>query len=222
MLSTFTRHWRFKACHLCRKSLSQLVCDPRTDEDIHATENPFLLLLQGSNRYKNNVLFRDDEVMIIEDKYKVGKEHLLCIPTREIPDISHLRGKEDLQMLKKLQDVGMDVLIHKIKREKKFPPAVIGSLNEHVIQGFSFPVSVYQLHLHMCVPPLRHLNLFGPPRFHHFSQIIHDLEVFGVVKTFAALEDEAREKKKHKSLVINRHFDMIDILKKHGATWVND
>jgi hypothetical protein len=161
-------------------------------------------------------LFQNDEVLVIEDKYKVAKEHLLCIPTREIPDISFLRGKEDLHLLNTLHTVGKDVLIHKMKKEKFFPPDVIASLNEHIIHGFSYPVSVYQLHLHMCVPPLRHLNLFGPPRFHHFPKVFHDLETFGEVKTFSRHKDEEREKKNHASLVVKRHHDIIDVLKQHG------
>ncbi len=60
----------------------------------------------------------------------------------------------------------------------------VNRLEEFVVGGYNFPVSVKHLHLHMVLPPFKHKKVFQYPRWHSHAKIISDLETHGRVITY--------------------------------------
>ena len=55
------------------------------------------------------ILYEDELVIAIEDKYKMAEEHILIIPKRHIKNIYHLE-KGDLSLVKHMYITGQEIL----------------------------------------------------------------------------------------------------------------
>jgi len=64
------------------------------------------------------------------------------------------------------------------------------SLSEYVVAGYTYPVSVKQLHLHLVLPPFKHEKVFLYPRWHSHEKVIHELSTYGKVRTYDQFPDE--------------------------------
>ena len=57
-------------------------------------------------------------------------------------------------------------------------------MEDYVVAGYNFPVSVKHLHLHMVLPPFKHKKVFQYPRWHPHDKVVKDLETHGEVRDY--------------------------------------
>jgi diadenosine tetraphosphate (Ap4A) HIT family hydrolase len=142
--------------------------------------NIFLDIIEG--RYTETpVLFRNERVLLFDDKYFVSKNHIDVIPVEVIEDIEDLDSSH-LELLKEMFQEGLNEFKKRdLQQFKDF------KLEDLLTCGFNFPVSVKHLHLHMILPPFNHKNCFKTSRWHPYKKVISDLETFGKVKMYKGL-----------------------------------
>eukprot|EP01112_Ceratiomyxa_fruticulosa_P022832 TRINITY_DN8494_c0_g1_i1.p1 TRINITY_DN8494_c0_g1~~TRINITY_DN8494_c0_g1_i1.p1 ORF type:complete len:321 (-),score=48.97 TRINITY_DN8494_c0_g1_i1:134-1096(-) len=162
-------------CRMCSKPNSITVnkctsCSFKLKPEDVARVNPnvFMDIIDGKNEV-HEVVFRDSEIVIFKDKFPISKHHFDAVPTSVIPDITHLNSSH-VQLLDKLFNQGV-----KIFEEMEIPLFRNKNIRDFVISGFSLPVSVFHLHLHLVLPPLYNLSQFKYPRFHMFNKVKRDL-----------------------------------------------
>ncbi|MES1913557.1 MAG: hypothetical protein MHM6MM_005745 [Cercozoa sp. M6MM] len=204
-----------KFCPVCDKP-NTLTVDKCTacafelvDEDIkEAPSNVFLDIIAG--RMTNvEILYRDEEILLFDDAFPVSDNHFQAIPIEVIDDINTLT-REHIPLLKRLYEAGKA----EIKRRNL---AQITDIDEQVVIGFNYPVSVKHLHMHFCAPPFYRTPLFEFPRWHTLAHVMRDLEEHGEV----SLNDPDNEQcaaagHEHDSLVLKLHDDAKAAVKRLG------
>eukprot|EP01113_Clastostelium_recurvatum_P039537 TRINITY_DN6045_c0_g1_i3.p1 TRINITY_DN6045_c0_g1~~TRINITY_DN6045_c0_g1_i3.p1 ORF type:complete len:174 (+),score=27.61 TRINITY_DN6045_c0_g1_i3:485-1006(+) len=153
------------------------------------------------------VVYRDKEILIFRDKYACSTHHLDAIPIEPIPDISSLRG-EHLPLVRKLYGTGLKVLT-----DMHLPLFKGYNLKDYLISGFSLPVSVFHLHLHLVLPPLFTLHQFKFPRFHSYEKVESDLRDHGRVISHHELIErgEAAQAQQY-----GQHYHQTRVLDNHA------
>jgi len=178
-------------CRACTKpnNLNQTFCTgcgfPCVKEDIQRLpDNTFLELVKGKD-IGTKVHYRDDEIVVFDDKFPVSDNHLDVIPCEVYEDIKCL-NKEHIPMLQKLYQRGKDEFLRRripwIEAAKEEDPAF--EIDQLITAGYNFPVSVKHLHLHMVMPPFKHEKIFQYPRWHNHRKVLHDLESHGHVQLY--------------------------------------
>ncbi|KAL6048403.1 hypothetical protein QOT17_021081 [Balamuthia mandrillaris] len=167
-------------CPVCSKPniLTMTRCSacnfPLTTEDVALQDtNPFLSILKGHQK-NESVHYRDDRICIFDDKFATAKHHVDCIPAEPIVDITQLR-RHHIPLLQHMFDKGLEVLRHKWQQDEALRFRNL-DVNDYLVVGFNFPVSVRHLHLHMLVLPLRHTDCFKHPRFNPYDKVVADLK----------------------------------------------
>jgi len=157
------------------------------------------------------IRYRDDDVIVFDDKFGVSDDHLDIIPIREVPDITVLR-KEDIPMLKQLYE-------HGLKELKKRNPSRFEGLNmeSYVVAGYNHPVSVKHLHLHMVLPPFKHEKVFQYPRWHPHEKVLSDLEKHGEVKDYERFPNKEEGEAEYQKYMKGQSEVLAKVAEKEAA-----
>jgi len=182
-----------RICPHCQKpnSLVSTFCTGCTftlsEWDEEKLPNLFWNLAQGED-IGCKVSKRTESVVVFHDKFPVSDAHLEIIPTKAITDITELT-KADIPMLKGLYSAGLTEL-----KNLDLSRFAGKNLDDFVVAGFNYPVSIPHLHLHMVLPPFTHEKVFQYPRWHSFNKVIAELEKYGAVRTYDKHENESEWK----------------------------
>src|SRR5690606_30515333 len=95
-----------------------------------------------------------------------------------IEDITKLTEKH-IPLLEDLFRLGIEEF--KRRNIKEFEGK---NLEDLVVAGYNFPVSVKHLHLHLVLPPFKHRKVFQYPRWHSHKKVVSDLKKHGRVITY--------------------------------------
>jgi len=180
---------------------------PLTEEDLlQSPENPFLAIINNGNiskdPMKHVIRYRDSQILIFEDKWKVSEYHLDAIPIEVIKDIKALTTAH-IPLIEKLYYQGLQILENyhvPLFKDKK--------IADFVISGFNDPVSVPHLHLHLVLPPLAHTNAFKYPRWHSYNKVIEDLKMHGRVITYYE-KPNPEEGHQYWSSMVQQNHDLL-------------
>ncbi|KAI9103321.1 HIT-like domain-containing protein [Phlyctochytrium arcticum] len=129
-------------------------------------------------KYPNDVLSYDTEIVVVRDKYPKARYHLLLMPRTPIDGFSPL-GKEHLPLLDRLHNTGQ-MVITKLR----------GTSSETFREGFHAVPSMRQLHMHVISQDLespslkhkKHWNSFTTDFFIDFEKFRLQLETNGRIK----------------------------------------
>ncbi|EFC47101.1 predicted protein [Naegleria gruberi] len=153
-----TKHQYGKICAACIKPNAVHVdfctgCSfPLVPQDIQQLpDNVFLDILTGKNT-STPILFRDDNICLFNDKFGVSvhDDHIDVIPTAVYEDVTCLNASH-ISLLEDLFNAG-------VQEFKKRDLSRFGenfNVEQNVVAGYNFPVSVKHLHLHMVLPPCK-------------------------------------------------------------------
>jgi len=204
-------------CPACTKpnTLSTSFCTgcafPLTSSDVRRLpDNIFLELVKGKD-IGATVRERTDEIIVFDDKFPVGDNHIDVIPTQVYVDISVL-GREHIPILEKLYESGKREILRRN----------LSWLNDDnfidwVSAGYNFPVSVKHLHLHMMVPPYKHEKILQYPRWHSHEKVVRDLKEKGKVVLYSEVENKEEGEGEQIRAVANSK-KITEILSKEKTT----
>lgn len=150
---------------------------PLTQYDlIETSPNIFLDLINGVNT-GTDVLYRDQQYLVFNDKFPAAKHHIDVIPVTVYKDISVLTGNE-VPMLVEMYEKGIEII------KKRDIPYLKGTIEEVLVVGYNYPVSITHLHLHLLLPPFNNDNVSDPKRFYTHEKVISDLQTYGKVQLY--------------------------------------
>jgi len=149
------------------------------------SDNIFLDMINGIDT-GTNVLHRTDKFLVFDDKFGVSDNHLDVIPTAVISDIAALT-KEHIPMLEDLYRLGLEEMKRRLnaKSNKAIQLYEKRDLEDYIVAGYNYPVSVKHLHLHIVLPPFTHEKVFQYPRWHSHNKVLNDLKSHGRVIPYA-------------------------------------
>jgi len=145
------------------------------------SDNIFLDMINGIDT-GTKVLFRDEKFVVFDDKFGVSDNHLDVIPTQVIADLTALTS-EHIPMLDGLYSLGIQEMKRRlsVKYNKAIQLYEGKNLEDYIVAGYNFPVSVKHLHLHFVLPPFTHEKVFQYPRWHSHKKVMNDLKSHGKV-----------------------------------------
>eukprot|EP01006_Ploeotia_vitrea_P062989 TRINITY_DN84752_c0_g1_i1.p1 TRINITY_DN84752_c0_g1~~TRINITY_DN84752_c0_g1_i1.p1 ORF type:complete len:388 (+),score=52.07 TRINITY_DN84752_c0_g1_i1:76-1239(+) len=148
-------------CNGCGTSLAEI--------KVSFTDNVFMGFVYGIEKgnfpFQISIRYQDDDYFVIDDPLALCAVHVNCIPTSMyIPDWRWLlknpkKGIEIIDRQFALEWAAVEKqFLSNDAWVKKFLKATdkqsLAELKDHVISGFNFPPSQFQLHLQFMVPPL--------------------------------------------------------------------
>ncbi len=145
--------------------------------------------------------FRDEDYLVFDDKFGVSANHLDIIPTRVYDDVTSLTER-DIPVLERMFELGKAEFAR-----RQIPPfdSKLLDMDDFLVAGFNYPVSVKHLHLHMVLPPFSHQRVFQYPRWHPFVKVIADLRNFGCVRTYTEFPNEEAGKVEYNRAMDGHH-----------------
>jgi len=146
-------------------------------------DNIFLMLINGQD-IGTTVCYRDNEILVIDDKYPVSDNHVCVIPVQVYEDITVLDGSH-VGLVEKLYECGKQQLL-----KRNLPFLKDQDFDSLVSAGYNFPVSVKHLHIHMILPPFKHNKILQYPRWHSHEKVVNDLKQFGKVRLYANFSND--------------------------------
>jgi len=178
-----------KMCRACEKpnALEINFCtgcgfalDDAGDRELQP-ENVFSDLIKGLDT-GTNVVFRDSEYLVFDDKFGVSDNHLDIIPIRELESILSLT-REDIPMLERMYTLGVNEFARRLRLKYNASIQLYEDVDfrDYVVAGYNLPVSIKHLHLHFVLPPFRHEKVFQYPRWHSHAKVMRDLRKHGRV-----------------------------------------
>jgi len=186
-----------------------------TEWDIQrVSDNIFLDMINGIDT-GTKVLFRNDHFVVFDDKFGVSDNHLDVIPTQVIADICALTA-DHIAMLEELYKLGVDEMQRrlKVKYNKAIQLYEGKHLEDYIVAGYNYPVSVKHLHLHIVLPPFTHEKVFQYPRWHSHKKVLQDLKTHGKVIPYAEKpNDEEGLGVYNKAIAQSR--EMLELMKTH-------
>ncbi len=128
---------------------------------------------------------RTKEFLVFDDKFGVSDNHLDVIPTEVIEDITFLTA-EHIPMLESLYQLAVDEFQRRLKEKSNGAIQLFTAENmeDYIVSGYNWPVSVKHLHLHVVLPPFTHEKVFQYPRWHSHKKVVADLKKHGRVITY--------------------------------------
>jgi len=181
-------------CRACTKpnALNVNFCTgcsfPSTQWDIQKLpDNIFLELVKGVD-VGAKVHYRDDEILVFDDKFGVSDNHLDVIPTAVYDDMTVLTA-EHIPMLELMYKRGRDEFL-----KRKVPWLEGQNIDDFISSGYNYPVSVKHLHIHMILPPFKHHKILQYPRWHNHRKVIADLKAKGKVQLYDKHPNDAEGK----------------------------
>jgi diadenosine tetraphosphate (Ap4A) HIT family hydrolase len=150
-------------------------------------DNIFLELVKGKD-IGAKVHFRDNEVIVFDDKFGVSDNHLDVIPCTVYDDITVLT-KEHIPVLELMYQRGIEEFT-----KRKIPWLQGQNIEDFVSSGYNYPVSVKHLHVHMILPPFKHHKILQYPRWHSTQKVLGDLKKYGKVQLYEQQPNDAEGK----------------------------
>jgi len=178
-------------CRACTKPNSVHVefctgCSfPAKKEDIaRLPDNIFLQMINGED-VGTTVRYRNDELLVFDDKFGVSEHHLDVIPIKVYDNITVLDGSH-ADMLDRLVAAG------KAELTRRNIPWLKGlSMDDFLSVGYNYPVSVKHLHVHVILAPFKHNKILQYPRWHSHDKVVGDLRKHGRVILYSDVVDDA-------------------------------
>ena len=129
--------------------------------------NPFEGVLLGiSNDHR--VLFRDEAVCVLENRFPAARTHLLAMPSkRAIAHVGQLTGS-DLQLVDRMYAAALGCI----------PGA--NAYGDRIHAGFNVPPTIDYLHMHVALDPFREESMRSS-RFYTYERVRSDLVNLGRV-----------------------------------------
>eukprot|EP00455_Lapot_gusevi_P017581 TRINITY_DN1943_c0_g1_i1.p1 TRINITY_DN1943_c0_g1~~TRINITY_DN1943_c0_g1_i1.p1 ORF type:complete len:241 (-),score=76.83 TRINITY_DN1943_c0_g1_i1:77-799(-) len=163
-------------------------------------DNIFLELVQGKD-IGTIVHHRCEKYLVFNDKFGVSKYHVDVIPCEVFADVSALNGSH-VTMLEEMYQLGLQHM-----RNQHVDYLQGHDLEDVLVAGYNFPVSVKHLHLHMVLPPFTHEKVFQYPRWHSHAKVVRDLREHGrVIPYQEAPNDEEGAAVYNKAIHYSRLF----------------
>jgi len=128
---------------------------------------------------------RSFEVLVLQHRFPVGRQHLLALPKNTCYDLRQLRRRQ-LPLLRKLRTKGLACL-----RERLGWPEV--GPEPPALCGFSYPADYNHLHMHLVAPPFTSTGLFNRFFFHAWEEVEAELERYGQVRVRPTVDPEGEE-----------------------------
>jgi hypothetical protein len=178
---------KVRKCRVCSKpnAFTLSVCNgcssDLSDVEIGFTNNVFssfvLGIAKGPFPFTVSMRRQSEEMLVIDDLLALTRVHLNCIPaTRYIPDfLALLRNPmRGLALVEAMFEECWRVVEEQFwpKRDALFAAGAAPSLAElrsHVIAGFNWPPSQYQLHLQFMLPPMLPFQMLACTKRVHFT-----------------------------------------------------
>jgi len=181
-------------CRACTKPNSVHVpfctgCSfPATKEDIQKLpDNVFLAIVNGSDS-GTPVLYRDEEMLVFNDKFGVSSNHIDVIPIKVIDDITSLT-KDHVGLLERMYECGKKLLM-----ARNIPWLQGQNIDDFISAGYNYPVSVKHLHVHLIMPPYTHNKILQYPRWHSHAKVVNDLKTHGAAQLYNKTPNDAEGK----------------------------
>ena len=166
-------------CNACSASLTEI--------PVTYTINVFSSFMYGIERCEKfpftiSVRYESSKCLVFDDMCQVAPCHLCAIPTDVyVPDVRYLfeDPERGLGMLRRLHNAAIGVVVdgflaNKAWRSKMFRDSADMSdddFKKHVISGFNFPPSQYQLHLQMMLPPFMPFHYLMYLKGNHYTKL---------------------------------------------------
>jgi aprataxin len=133
-----------------------------------------------SPTYKDGIFFKDDDIIVIFDKYPKSKYHFLCLPRKLRIDEPQSLSREHVEILTKMLDKGKYV-------EKEIKRKNPQDISLPFRFGFHAKPSMRQLHMHIIsqdfcgrgLKTLKHWNSFNTSFFIDCEHLIEILQQYG-------------------------------------------
>lgn len=102
----------------------------------------------------------------------MSSNHLDIIPVVVIDDVLSLNSSH-IEMLDNMYKLGLDEMKRRIASKQNTHIGLFdaNNLEDYVVAGYNFPVSVKHLHLHFVLPPFTHEKVFQYPRWHSHKKV---------------------------------------------------
>jgi len=120
------------------KKSGELPKEKTKEEKEGVWKDALLAYINNPDKYKEEIYYQNDKVIVIKDKYPKATVHFLVIPKRIIPNYSRL-DLASLSLLRQIRNVGVE-LIENLTEENK-------GLTFRM--GFHAIPSMTQLHMHV-------------------------------------------------------------------------
>ncbi len=177
---------KVRKCRVCNKpnAFTLTVCNgcssDLSDVEIGFTNNVFssfvLGIAKGPFPFVVSMRRQSEEMLVIDDLLALTRVHLNCIPaTRYIPDFLTLLQSphRGLALIDAMFEECWRVVEEQFwpKREALFSANAtsLAELRRHVIAGFNWPPSQYQLHLQFMLPPMLPFQMLACTKRVHFT-----------------------------------------------------
>lgn len=157
-------------CNSCGASL--------VDLEITYTNNVFMGFIYGLQGMTVSLRYESESYLCFDDLLQLSVAHLNCIPTSiYCPDWRLLlkNPKEGLKIVNELFDTCWEAFVKQFYGNDAWRTRMLkGSpspeaLKKHVIAGFNYPPSQYQLHLQFIVPPMVPFHYFQYKNGIHYT-----------------------------------------------------
>jgi diadenosine tetraphosphate (Ap4A) HIT family hydrolase len=152
--------------------------------------NVFLDIIQG-RELGTPILYRDDLILIFDDKFAVSKNHIDVIPINVICDITDLDSSH-IPLIEHMYRKGVEHI-----NSRKIPLFEGLNIEDVMTCGFNFPVSVKHLHLHIMLPLFSHKSSFSTSRWHPYNKVLSDLKTYGKVHLYKDYPNDEEIKAEH-------------------------
>ncbi len=177
---------KVKQCPVCKKpnAFTLSVCNGCSNDltkvAIGFTNNVFssfvLGIAKGPFPFTISIRHQTEQLLVLDDLLALTRTHLNCIPTsRYIPDFLALLKdpKRGLDLIEDMFEASWRVVQEQFWPHRKalFSEGVASEaeLRGHVVAGFNWPPSQYQLHLQFMVPPFLPFQMLACTKKVHFT-----------------------------------------------------
>jgi len=186
---------------------------PATKWDLlRLPDNVFLQVIKGE-AVGTKVHYRDEKVLVFDDKFGVSDNHIDVIPIAVYEDVTVLTAAH-VPLLEEMYATGKKQL------ESRNLPWLKGQdIDAFISSGYNFPVSVKHLHVHMILPPFKHNKILQYPRWHNHHKVVADLKKDGKVHLYNEHPNETEGKAEYDRAMKNQEkaLEIIAALSKPAA-----
>ena len=185
--------------HMCL-NISVIVCvslgvSQLKDHIKLAGRDPLISAVNGVGEFEE--LSRSWECMVLNYRFPVGAQHLLSAPKGTLYDLRQLR-RSHLPLVQKLRADGIACLRTRIGLSSDAP-------DPRIVCGFSYPADYNQVHLHLVMPPFRHMLLFRRSVFYLYEEVVASLDRSGIVKPHPAVDLRADKAQMEYIVALDKH-----------------
>jgi len=171
--------------------------------------NAFVEMVEKAGR-GHAVLYRDEVMVIFQEKFGVCKHHLTITPAKPLCGVLAL-SRDDIPALRNQYHRGIEEFMSRTREMQGFQCLSAEDLHSVVVAGFFHPAALAQLQLHMLLPPFRSERVCAYPKWHSYEKVMADLETHGrVVSWDEAPNPEEGKRVQDAALALHRRFKKIE------------